>query len=335
MALFKLMKHTCTLKSLYCVNNAIVSYSQKQELISNITYENASSNSLNETCEDLSSFTPYYPKTFNLAAYINNSELLQNLLHLNVNLSKIEKKPYIAEKVLKLNSETIGNFILFIKDYVDANEIGNFITKNPLILYESLEDLSIRINYLHSKQFSNTEVRRIISKNPYWLMFSTTRIDRRLGYFQNKFNLCGSEVRGLTAKQPRLITYNLHHVITNTFVIKEEMGFEDQELKKLLLDKPKLWMLNQRALLERFKYIHNVMNIPHSIILLCPEVLLSRNFRVKQRHMFLKKLGRDQFDPKKENFVPLKALVEGTDVEFCKKYAKCNVSDFNTFLKTI
>lgn len=71
------------------------------------------------------------------------------------------------------------------------------------------------------------------------------------------------------------------------------------------------------------------------MILLHPEVLLCRNFRVKQRHLLLKKLGRDQFDPKKENYVPITALIEGTDADFCKLYAKCSVSDFNVFLKTL
>lgn len=96
-----------------------------------------------------------------------------------------------------------------------------------------------------------------------------------------------------------------------------------------------IFFTDQRSLLERFKYIHNIMNIPHSAILSYPEVLLCRNFKVKQRHLFLQKLGRDQFNPKKENYVPIKALVEGTDVEFCKMYAKCHVSDFNMFLKTL
>lgn len=62
---------------------------------------------------------------------------------------------------------------------------------------------------------------------------------------------------------------------------------------------------------------------------------MCRNFRVKQRHTFLERLGRAQYDPKKENFVPIMALVEDTDIEFCKNYAKCNVSDFNIFLKTL
>lgn len=74
---------------------------------------------------------------------------------------------------------------------------------------------------------------------------STVRIDRRLAYFQERFDLLGKEIRYLSTKRPQLITYNLHHIRTNTFVIEEEMGFENNEIKKLLLDKPKIWMLSK------------------------------------------------------------------------------------------
>lgn len=77
------------------------------------------------------------------------------------------------------------------------------------------------------------------------------------------------------------------------------------------------------------------MKIDHKSILDNPEVLLSRAFRLKQRHQFLEKMGRAQYDPKKENYVPLTALIKDTDSEFCNTYAKCNVSDFNIFLKTL
>lgn len=74
--------------------------------------------------------------------------------------------------------------------------------------------------------------------------FSTIRIDRRFGYFQKSLQLTGKEVRDLTTKQPKLITYNLHNVKCNMFVVKEEMGFEDGEMKDLVLNKPKLLMLS-------------------------------------------------------------------------------------------
>lgn len=80
--------------------------------------------------------------------------------------------------------------------------------------------------------------------------YSTIRIDRRLGYFQENFKLTGEEIRHLTTKKPTLITYNLKHVICNSFIIKEEMGFKEHEVKQLMLDKPKLWMISKCLSME-------------------------------------------------------------------------------------
>lgn len=127
---------------------------------------------LEETNQDLSEVTPNFQKSFNISAYVNRSETLQNLLHLSVNLSKIEKKPYYAEKFLKLDFERdMKNHIIFLNDYIGMENIGAIITKNPMIFHEDLEDLKVRINYLTSKGFTNNQIQRILEKNPYWLMF--------------------------------------------------------------------------------------------------------------------------------------------------------------------
>lgn len=129
-------------------------------------------NALQTTHEDLSIITPYFPNTFNLAAYINKSKTLQTFVHLGVNLSKIEKKPYVVEKILKLDlEEDLKGRLMFLKDFVSVEDIGSFLTKNILILCEDLQDLQVRINYLSWKKFKHNEISRIVTKNPYWLMF--------------------------------------------------------------------------------------------------------------------------------------------------------------------
>lgn len=127
---------------------------------------------LNPAVEDLSTVTPYFSNTFNLAAYINQSETLKNLVDLNVNISKIEKKPYIVERFLKLDFEKdMKNHIIFLNNYIDMEDLGSFLTKNPMIFCEPLEDLQVRVNYLYSKGFQESQIQRIIVKNPFWLMF--------------------------------------------------------------------------------------------------------------------------------------------------------------------
>lgn len=122
--------------------------------------------------EDMSTVTPNFQKSFNIAAYVNRSKTLQNLVHLNVNLSKIEKKPHIAEKFLRLDFEKdMKDHVLFIQDYIGMECVGDFITKNPMIFFDDLNDLKTRVNYLSSKHFTGSQIKHIISKNPFWLSF--------------------------------------------------------------------------------------------------------------------------------------------------------------------
>lgn len=305
-----------------------------------------------QTLED---FPTYFSPTFNFAAYVNKSETLKKFVELGVDLSKIEKKKGLPQYVLQLDFDRdVKKHLFFLHDLgLPADYYGYFLTKNPLIFKESIEDLETRVYYLRSKKFSLEKVRDIVGKNPFWLSFSTRRIDRRLGWFQNNFKLTGDDIRFLVHKQPKLITYNMEHIRESTFSIKEEMGFDADELKVLLLSKPKLWMnststavkvfvhlfifhsIDHEELIERFDYVHNVMKISHDEILRSPEILTSRRHRLKQRYEFLKFLGKVEFSERKAGYISLKSLVEGTDKDFVLNVCKSSLETYDNFLKTL
>lgn len=147
-------------------------YLQNCTYVDSLCKQQHDSNALQTVSEDLSGVTPFFPNTFNLAAYVNNSDTLKNLVNLNVNLSNIEKKPYVVEKILRLDfDKDMKQHIIFLNDFVGLDEIGKFLTKNPLILCEPLQDLQVRVNYLESKGFKCDQVKRIITANPFWLNF--------------------------------------------------------------------------------------------------------------------------------------------------------------------
>lgn len=306
-------------------NNEFLGISEKRQSV------------LEDCNEDISHIATYLKPTFNLAAYVNKSDTLQQLVKLGVELYKFDKKQELSSYILTLDFEKdIKNHVIYLCDLgVPVTEIGNYITKNPAIFKEKLQDLDVRINYLKSKKFKSEMIQRIISKNPFWLMFSTQRIDRKLGFFQNEFSLNGQEVRFLTTLQPKLITYNIQHVKRNKFVFKEEMGFTPEETKSIILKKPNLFMKSQDGLLKTFEYFHRNMNIPLERIVEVPQVLTCRYFKVEQRDLFLKKLGRAQYNPKEPNYVSLVALVSGLDSDFAVNIAKSSVQTFNMFLKSL
>lgn len=77
------------------------------------------------------------------------------------------------------------------------------------------------------------------------------------------------------------------------------------------------------------------MNVCLRYFLFLLQVMRTRLVIIRQRHTFLKLIGRDQFDPTRENYVSVKLLVLGSDAEFCTDVAKVSVKRYNEFLKTL
>ncbi|XP_011299089.1 transcription termination factor 3, mitochondrial [Fopius arisanus] len=286
--------------------------------------------------EDISDLGPYHRPSFNFAAYANKSETIQELVKLGVELWKIEGQPRAMEVILSKTFEEMKPYIQFLHDCgVPADKIASFITKNPLIFKEDMDDLRTRIRYLRAHNFSTEDVARIVTEAPKWLSWRTDEIDNKLAYFQREFRLLGKEVRALVIRRPKLITFPLKIIRDNTFAIKEQMGFDEDQAKEILLNKPKIWEKALPALVESFNYVHGVMNIPHEIIAKQPSVIATRVERLKQRHLFLALLKRCQYDPKKPLYVPLDALAMGSDIEFCTKWGKSSIALYEIFLKTL
>lgn len=292
---------------------------------------------LEPSVTDFSTISPALRPTFNLAAYVNESYSLQKLVDLGVELYKFDNKPKVMETILKLDFERdMKPYIRFINDCgVPVEELGKFFTKNPMIFTEHMDDLITRINYLEHKKFNKEMITTIIRKHPKWLSESTVNIDTSLGFFQTKFYLSGDNVRNIVTKLPKLITWPKQLVNLMMFSLNEEMGFNRSERKRLLIIYPKIYIMSKNHILQRFDYIHNTMGINHDRIVLEPQVMSCRLFRIKQRHEYLKYLNRAQYDPSKSNYVSLFKLISGNDSDFCINIAKTSVEKFNSYLKTV
>lgn len=194
--------------------------------------------------EDVSDIGSPLTPTFSFAKYANKSRTIQELVKLGVSLYKFEGQEGMVQYILNLDFERdVMPYIRFLHDCgVPADYLGEFITKNPNIFKEDMDDLHTRIRYLRAHDFSRSMITDIICKNPNWLLYSTKDIDNRLGYFQSNFKLNGKQVRILAVKGPKVVTYKMSHLLENTFSIKEEMGFDQMQVKKLLLTLPRIWI---------------------------------------------------------------------------------------------
>lgn len=280
---------------------------------------------------------PLPPSSFTLRDYVDHSETLQKLVLLGVDLSKIEKHPDAANLLLRLDFEKdIKQILLFLKDLgMEDNQLGTFLTKNYAIFSEDLENLKTRVAYLQSKNFSKADIAQMVRNAPFLLSFSVERLDNRLGFFQKELELSVKKTRDLIIRLPRLLTGSLEPVKENMKVYRLELGFKHNEIQHMVTKIPKMLTANKRKLTETFDYVHNVMRIPHHVIVRFPQVFNTRLFKIKERHLFLAYLGRAQYDPAKPNYISLDKLVSMPDEIFCEEMAKASVQDFEKFLKTL
>jgi len=281
---------------------------------------------------------PAIPKTsFNLAAYVNENITLTNLVKLGVDLSKVEKDVDVAEFLVKADFESsIKPYITFLIDQgVGESDLGDCITHFAAIFLEPLDDLQIRVNYLAAKHFSRESIVSIITKAPSLLGLPVKKIDAHLGNLQQLFRLSGDEVRAVVTRYPKIATWNKVSIQVIQFAFKDELGFTAEQSKEMLLMCPKLFLSNKYSLIKRFDYLHSVIGYSREDLMVWPQVLRIRQSHVSPRYQFLKLIGRDQFDAKKENYVSLKLLVMGRDAEFCENVAKVPVARYNEFLKTL
>lgn len=87
--------------------------------------------------------------------------------------------------------------------------------------------------------------------------------------------------------------------------------------------------------MQRYDYILNHMKIENSQLARTPHILTNRLFRIKERHGFLKRIKRAQYNPKLELYVSLDDLCFGTDEEFVEKLAKRPYEEYDRYLRTL
>ena len=177
----------CSIRAVFCrqycdASGAVISSNLSKEQMCqspniernlNEKLESQISNNPLQSDKSFECVVPIVTPSFNLAAYVNKSEVLQEMVKLGVAIYKWDKMSDVQEMVLKKNFNTdIKPLITFLVDVgVEPDNLGMFLTRNPKILNESLENLQARHNFLVYKKFNGDEISRIYTRNPSWLTF--------------------------------------------------------------------------------------------------------------------------------------------------------------------
>ncbi|XP_056335436.1 transcription termination factor 3, mitochondrial [Danio aesculapii] len=275
--------------------------------------------------------------SFTLRPYVEKSETLRKLVQLGVSLWDLEQRPNVGSMLVRLDFQAdVAPRLLFLRDLgVEESTLGRLLTKNPFILTESLDNLQARVSYLKSKKFSAQSVAAMVSKAPYLLNFSVERLDNRLGFFQQQLGLNAEKTRNLVTRLPKLLCGSLEPVKENLKVCELEFGFRGNEIQHIVTTVPKVLLASKRKLTQIFNFVHNTMDIPHSLIAKFPQVLNAKFLRIRERHLFLEYLGRAQYQPDQPNYISLDRLVFLPDDVFCSEVALASLEDFERFQKTL
>ena len=158
-------------------------------------------------------------------------------------------------------------------------------------------------------------------------------MDARLGFLQQEYFLEADQLRNILINHPRVMALGTGELRVMHFTLTDLMGFEHEWTRKLIVELPAILSVNHQTLVNVFDILHNTGNIKHGLMVRFPEVFLTEERQVRDRIVYLKLLGRDQFDPELPLYVPLTAISIASDEVFATKYARTSEADYDLFLK--
>lgn len=286
----------------------------------------------------LDQLRPPAKRSFNLAAYVNDSRVLQELIKLGVSLYDIEQTNCAAAKrlvLLDFERDCMPYIHFLVGNGLQKSNLGRFISEFPSVFQEHLDDLQTRINYYESKGFSKKMIATALNKSSRLIVHETKYIDHKLGRLQVTFCLPAPVVRRIVTNHPEVISLPPEQYELIKFCLDEEFGFRTREIEKILAEQPQILDILRPVLIERLELIHNTIGFSHNTISEFPELITGPRLDIKYRAAYLSKLKRDQYDPKLPLYVPPYALFRFSDKKFCTKYAKASLGDYKLFIKDL
>ncbi|CAF1039172.1 unnamed protein product [Adineta ricciae] len=274
------------------------------------------------------------PFTFDLAYLINESETLKRFVEMGVDVYRWNQPNIKAKYVLTLNFERdcVQHLVFLNEIGIKNKSLAQFLSYNPWIFKESIDDLRVRINYLENKGFTSENIRDILLRAPFLLNLSTKTLDSKFNWFQRKFHLTNYD---FVLRAPKLLTLPLQDISDTYFKMNTHLSFESTELDRLFNQYPKLFIYDYKLIELNFDFLYNEMNLSRERLLDYPPVLKQSFQQLRTRCLYLKYVKRLQFDPTKPNFVSLKDLCMKTNELFCQHVTKTSLRHYLDFMKTL
>ncbi|VDD75060.1 unnamed protein product [Mesocestoides corti] len=287
---------------------------------------------------DINQLYPRLPDSGNLAALVAHNDCLKKLVRLGVDLSRIESEPGVANLLVKtdFNVSVAPKLWLFADFGFELPLVARIFTRVPkTIIKVSTEEISSRLKYFTDRGFGAKDVIHMVSDQPQILALTSVEVDRRLGTLMNTFHLNADQVRHIAKEAPKCIVQETKSTKDVFVVLTKMMGFPVATARQMVNDFPPIVMSSNRVLSTNVFHLHKRLELEFDLIALCPRALCAPPRILKERTNFLKLCGLFQPDGRRPLYTPLDAIVQGSDEDFCRRFARGNEDLFNDYLRTL
>ncbi|XP_014350736.1 transcription termination factor 3, mitochondrial isoform X2 [Latimeria chalumnae] len=239
----------------------------------------------------------------------------------------------IAEKeAIQLEAEPILPPVsVTLRDYVDRSEtlsklvlLGVDLSKleqrpnvaNMLLRLSFEKDIKDRLLFLKEVGVEDHQLGPLLTKNPFVLTENIENLQKRVSYLNSK-KFSKEAIARMVSGAPYLLNFSVERLDNRLGFFQKELKLSVQNTRELVTRLPRLLTGSLEPVKENLK------------------VFNAKLLRIQERHLFLKHLGRAQYDPVQPNYVSLDRLVSTPDEMFCADIAKATLQDFETFQKMI
>uniref|UniRef100_A0A183HR18 Vacuolar protein sorting-associated protein 52 homolog n=1 Tax=Onchocerca flexuosa TaxID=387005 RepID=A0A183HR18_9BILA len=203
-------------------------------------------------------------------------------------------------------------------------------------IFESTYWLLIVLKFCYldcQKYFSSFRIFLLVFYVRFWLNTDVKIIDARLGWIQKTFELSGDEMRQLIVTESRIIIYGVGPLERLVTMLNEELEFTKEQIKAILLEDPRVFMMESSALHATYNYLRFTMHLSNMQIAEWPLCLRFSIGAIRRRHEFLVQLHKADYDEGSPNYIPLSSLLQPSDQKFAVNVARTYLTVYNTFLK--
>ncbi|GMT34898.1 hypothetical protein PFISCL1PPCAC_26195 [Pristionchus fissidentatus] len=286
-----------------------------------------------------------------LAPYVNHVPLLRVLVDIGVDLFEIEcKYPAVPRRLLRLPYSEARSKIRWLVSIGDLNyfllgftpdSLGEYLTRNPFVLLQNLDDLKTRVNYLESIKFTRPEILKLVSEFRFWLNIDVKTTEKRLDTVTGMFGLRKSMMRKALVKEPRLLMFGLGPIKRIWDLLTNEFCLSADAVKGMLIEDPRLFIMDARVLIANFGYATRVMRLEKEQVARNPLLLRVALHALRSRHEFLRTLGRARYVEgqaakglEEGEIISISDLLLASDAEFAEKVARVTPASYDIYLRS-